>query len=245
MARPKKSRLVKNEPGYDSFLPGGIPIEEKVFLTVDEYEVIRLIDLENKKQDECAAIMKIARTTVTSIYECARYKIADAIVNGKRMYIRGGNYILSKQENNVKQKNLKEKGEKVMRIAVTYDNGNIFGHFGRCEKFKAYDIEDGKVVSEHIIDADGNGHGALAGLLKENGVDVLICGGIGEGAKNMLGDSGLKLYGGVSGTCDQAVKDFLDGNLSYVKDITCNHHHDHDHDCHSHGHSCGHGKCEK
>ena len=60
------------------------------------------------------------------------------------------------------------------RIAVTYDNGQVFGHFGRTEQFKVYDVSDGKVVSSEIIDSNGEGHGALAGLLAVNNVDVLV-----------------------------------------------------------------------
>lgn len=69
-----------------------------------------------------------------------------------------------------------------MKIAVTYDNGNVFQHFGKTENFKVYEVEDNKVVSSEVIGSNGTGHGALAGLLAEQGIDVLICGGIGGGA---------------------------------------------------------------
>ena len=68
-----------------------------------------------------------------------------------------------------------------MRVATTYDNGNIFMHFGRSEQFKIYDIQDGKVLNEQVVGTGGTGHGALAGLLANGGVDTLICGGIGGG----------------------------------------------------------------
>lgn len=64
-----------------------------------------------------------------------------------------------------------------MKIAVTYDNGNVFQHFGKTENFKVYEVEDNKVVSSEVIGSNGTGHGALAGLLAEQGIDVLICGG--------------------------------------------------------------------
>ena len=86
-----------------------------------------------------------------------------------------------------------------MKIAVTYENGQIFQHFGHTEMFKVYEVEDNSVKSESIIPMLGSGHGALAGFLKLNNVDTLICGGIGEGAKNALADAGIKLYGGVTG----------------------------------------------
>lgn len=67
----------------------------------------------------------------------------------------------------------------MMKIAVTYENGEVFQHFGHTETFKVYEVEDGKILSSEIIGSDGNGHEALAGLLANQRIDVLICGGIG------------------------------------------------------------------
>ena len=86
-----------------------------------------------------------------------------------------------------------------MKIAVTYNNGQIFQHFGHTETFKVHQVEDGKVASSAILDSSGSGHGALASLLRSQGVDALICGGIGGGAKTALAQAGVTLYGGVSG----------------------------------------------
>lgn len=123
-----------------------------------------------------------------------------------------------------------------MRIAVAYENGKVFQHFGHTEQFKVYDIEDAKIHLTSIMDTNGNGHGALAGILKEGGVTTLICGGIGDGAKRALDEAGIKLYGGVSGDADQAVKDLLSNSLEYNPDIACNHHGEHHHEG---AHSCG------
>lgn len=119
-----------------------------------------------------------------------------------------------------------------MRIAVTYDNGMIWQHFGRTEQFKIYDIENGRVVSSTVIATNGTGHGALAGFLKALNVDTLICGGIGGGAQMALANIGIKFYGGVSGIADEAVAKFLAGSLEYNPDVQCG--------CHGHGegHSC-------
>ena len=124
-----------------------------------------------------------------------------------------------------------------MKIAVTYDNGNIFQHFGKTEFFKVYEVEDNKVISSEVIGSNGTGHGALAGLLAEQDVDVLICGGIGGGAKTALAQAGIELYGGVSGSADQAVEDLLAGRLVFQPDILCSHH------GHGEGHSCGDHGC--
>ena len=141
-----------------------------------------------------------------------------------------------------------------MKIAVTYDNGNIFQHFGKTEFFKVYEVEDGKVVSSEVIGSNGVGHGALAGLLVDRAVDVLICGGIGGGAQAALEEAGVELCAGAEGDADRAVEAYLKGEL-VSSGANCDHHHheeghscgDHeeDHGCGSHeeGHSCGAGGC--
>ena len=78
-----------------------------------------------------------------------------------------------------------------MKIAVTYENGEVFQHFGHTEQFKVYDVEEGKVVRSEVRSAQGSGHGALAGLLKGWGVDTLLCGGIGGGAQMALAEAGI------------------------------------------------------
>ena len=126
-----------------------------------------------------------------------------------------------------------------MKIAVTYDNGNVFQHFGRTEFFKVYEVEDNKVVSSEIIGSNGTGHGALAGLLAGQDVDVLICGGIGGGAQNALAQAGVELCAGAQGNTDQAVEDYLAGKLVNTGS-NCDHHHGEGHDCghHGEGHDC-------
>ena len=127
-----------------------------------------------------------------------------------------------------------------MKIAVTYENGQIFQHFGHCGQFKLYDVENGAVVSARVVDAAGSGHGALAGFLQGLGADCLICGGIGGGARNALALANIRLYPGVSGEADKAVADLLAGKLEYDPDTVCSHHHEGGHDCHSGG--CGEDK---
>lgn len=124
-----------------------------------------------------------------------------------------------------------------MKIAVTYEKGQIFQHFGHTENFKIYDVKDGNIVSSKIINSNGSGHGALAGVLGNLGVDTLICGGIGGGAQAALAEAGIKLYGGVIGDADESVEKLLAGNLEFNPNIKCNHHHEHHNEggCGSHG----------
>ena len=128
-----------------------------------------------------------------------------------------------------------------MRIAVTYEAGIVFQHFGHTASFKIYEIENNQVVSTRVLDTNGSGHGALAGFLQEQGVDTLICGGIGGGARIALEGAGITLYGGVCGDADDAVEAFLSGQLQYNPNVRCNHHDHGDHSCGSHG--CGSHSC--
>ena len=131
-----------------------------------------------------------------------------------------------------------------MIIAVTYENGNVFGHFGHTEQFKLYTVEDGKIVKTEVVDTNGSGHGALAGFLADHKVSKLVCGGIGMGARMALEDEDRELFPGVCGNADEAVQALVDGKLEYNPETTCSHHHDHGHDCshhhHEHHHDCGH-----
>ncbi len=207
---------------------------------LDEFETIRLLDHEGLTQEECAGRMGVARTTVTAMYDSARKKLACAIVEGKRLCIAGGNIRIDRERNGSGIE-IGSKGEKTMRVAVTYDNGNVFGHFGRTEQFKVYDSEDGKITASQILDTNGEGCGALAGILHMADVDVLICGGIGGGAQMALERAGIRLFAGASGSADAAVEAFLAGTLDATGEANCSHH-DHEH---GEGHSCGHGKCHE
>ena len=249
MPRPRKPRRVSSLPREYTFLPAD-GTDAFITMTVDEYEVIRLLDFEGFSQEECGSQMQIARTTVQLIYNSARRKLAHMLVNGLGLRIEGGEYELSSHTHSTQ-------GGNIMKIAVTYENGQIFQHFGHTEQFKIYEIENGNILSAEVIDTHGSGHGALAGLLAEGGVDALICGGIGGGAQMALAQAGIRLFGGVSGSADDAVNALISGTLAFNPAVRCNHHgeghtcgghHDHGegHSCGSHGcgghghHKCGH-----
>lgn len=127
-----------------------------------------------------------------------------------------------------------------MKIAIPFENENIFGHFGHSPAFKIYEIENGKITAMRILPTLGSGHGALAGFLASLGADTLICSGIGTGAKTALSEVGITVYGGVSGNADIAVHSFLAGKLEYDENAHCDHHEHGEHNCGSH--NCG-GSC--
>ena len=227
MPRPVKCRKVCHFPQILEFLPAG-DTEKKapIVLTVDEYETIRLLDKKGYSQEQCAVSMQIARTTVQRIYELARKKIADALIDGHPLRIEGGDFRICD-------------GQSSSCSFGGYENGQIFQHFGHTETFKIYDVEEGKVVRSEVVDTNGSGHGALAGVLNALNADVLICGGIGGGAQTALAAAGIKLFGGVLGDADKAVEAFINETLDYNPDVKCSHHE------HSHGegHTCGEQGC--
>ncbi len=252
MPRPQRCRRICEVPKVDAFCPNRCRESEAILLTLDEYEAIRLVDLEGRTHEQCAAQMDVSRSTVQEICESARRKIAACLVHGKKLVITGGNYRVCggreyrhcgrcrrgtapAAENTINT----EEGF-MMRIAVTYENGQIFQHFGRTEQFKLYEIADGQVIHTEVADTNGSGHGALAGFLMRQGVDTLICGGIGKGAQTALAEAGIQLYGGVSGDADAAVNAMLSGALRYDAGVHCNHH-DHEHG--EDGHGCGRHGC--
>lgn len=242
MPRPKKCKKVSCLPIIKGFKPIGTPMKEildSLTMTVEEYETIRLIDFKGFTQQECAEQMGVSRTTITAIYMQARKKISEAIVLGKVLIIEGGDFIFyEKQEKNKKVcKYLKIRRDEKMKIAVTYENGNVFGHFGHTEEFKIFTTEKNNIVSSEIISTNGEGHGNLARFLKKNNVEILICGGIGGGAKIALSEQNIKFYPGVTGSADEAVQNLLNNNLKFNFNEECNHHekgnhhHEEEHKC--------------
>ena len=126
-----------------------------------------------------------------------------------------------------------------MRIAVTFLAGQVFGHFGKTKEFAIFDIEESKVVDNNILPVIGSGHGALAGLLKANNVDLVICGGIGEGARDALTELGIKYIAGVQGNVRHAVEEYLMGTLQDNPVKYCDHHHEDGHVCGEDHAGCG------
>ncbi len=120
-----------------------------------------------------------------------------------------------------------------MTLAIPYENGMVFQHFGHTEQFKLYRLAEGTITESQVVHANGSGHGALAALLAALGVDTLICGGIGAGAQQALAQAGIRLYGGVTGSADEAATALLAGTLAYNPAVRCDHH------GHGEGHHCG------
>lgn len=217
-------------------------------MTLDEYESVRLIDLEGLTQEQCAAQMGVARATAQTIYGSARTKLAEFLVRNRELVITGGPYELcgpSARHVSPASAATPIEGSSTMKIAATYEDGQVYQHFGHTAQFKVYSVEDGAITSSQVVDTNGTGHGALAGFLAERGVGTLVCGGIGGGARQALAAAGIEVFGGVSGNADEAVAALVAGTLAFDPNAACSHHEGHDHGdghtCgnHAEGHSCG------
>lgn len=250
MPRKHTIKNICKFPTFFNFKPSGrIGKHHIEYLTLDEFESIRLVDYEGVSREKCAIKMNVSRTTAQEIYNSARAKIASCLINGYDLRIEGGDYKVCDGSRNCPNcclnaesyKNIMRKAkenEKNMRIAVTFENGEVFQHFGRCEHFMVYEVENGKVVDSHIEDSNGIGHGALAGLLANNKVDLLICGGIGGGALAALKACNIEVISGSCGSVENVMNTYLAGKLTSTGG-ECTHHEHH----HGEGHECGHHGC--
>lgn len=220
MARKKKKREICFIPEKTLFTTNGA--KKRVVLSLDQLETIRFIDYERLTQDECAMQMNVARTTVQSIYEEARSVIADALINGRELIIQGGEVeicIKSFEKCHTCNKTCYErivrniKEEEKMIVAIPFEDDKVFQHFGHTEEFKIFEIVDNKIVSEKLVNTNGKGHLELAHFLKDLDVNVLICGGIGQGAINALTKAKIMIYSGVCGVVDRVIKGLIDGKI--------------------------------
>lgn len=260
MPRPSKEKRVCRIPRCQEFaaLTDNVQGERDgqigIIMTIEEYECIRLIDYAGRNQEDCARQMGTSRATVQALYASARKKLARFLVEASALKISGGTFSLYPEGENRRgslKENRRQKGEIHMKIAVTYEDGQVFQHFGHTQQFKIYEVQEGKITASEVVGTDGFGHGALAGFLKERNVDVLICGGIGGGARNALAEAGIELYPGACGDADAQVASFLEGTLNYDPDTRCSHHEHHgEGGCHGHheeggchGHHGGEDNC--
>ena len=236
MPRSAKCRRVCQMPTHCRFSPERPAHREAVELTVEEYEALRLTDY--RSADLCPGPTEAGGLSGGRPSAADRRRQLRPLSPGK----------LPGLQQALRPVCLpRRKGSVLMKIAVTYENGQVFQHFGHTAQFKLYDVENGTVASSQVVDTNGSGHGALAGFLKDHQVDALICGGIGGGAQMALAEAGIRLYAGCQGDADTRVAELLAGTLVSADAATCDHHHGEEHTCgdhgcghHESGHTCGH-----
>ncbi len=246
MPRGKKSRRICILPKTRVFQPQG-GAGQKVSLTLEELEALRLSDYERKEQGEAAALMQVSRGTYQRILASARYQVAKALLEESALTIGGGNYQVSDgdcpclrtcKSCRFGRPALKSKEEPKMVVAIAQENGTVCGHFGKCTSFALFTVEQGKITGCRDLDTSAHGHALLAGFLKENGADAVICGGMGQGAKDKLDALGMTAMTGVTGDVRQVAEAFAAGTLAFSDNASCAGHGHH----HGEGHSCSCGK---
>lgn len=224
MPRPRQCRHVHAGPEETCFKPKGVPLEglEEVILLLDEFEAIRLADLEGLYQEEAASRMNVSRQTFGRIVESARKKVADALVNGKSLRIVGG--VVSPSD----------KGVSCMKIALPSRGEMVDSHFGHCEYFMVYTVENGAIAgSEKVLSPEGCGcKSNIASVLAAKGVTRMLAGNMGDGAVRVLSGQGIEVVRGCSGSHREVAESWLAGTLSDSGE-NC-HAHDHGHECGSH-----------
>lgn len=239
MPRKPGPKIIRAMPAARIFLPSSYPPDDArggIFLLLEEWEALRLVDYAGMEQSQAARSMGISRQSVQMLVSSARGKLARAVVEGLALRIQGESNLTNKNDT------LSMKRNSTMKIAVTAQNDQVFPHFGRTPEFYVVSAENGKIIEEGTLPAPAEGHGALVGFLVEQGTDALICGGVGGGAVNSLRAAGIQIYAGAAGPVKEQVLSLLSGHLPQQGEANCDHHDEHGHG-HGHGHGgegCGH-----
>ena len=227
MPRFKKERCCRILENARIFKPVGIALSqvEITEIEVDELEAVRLCDYEGKSQIETAEIMKISRGTVQRLLNSGRKKILDGLLHLKAIKLKnaGQEMILMT--------------EGLLRVGFpTNDGVTVEEHFGHCEKFAVYTIEEGKIVKKEFLTAPEHAPGVFPRFIAENNINVVITGGMGQRAIDLIKGNGGQVILGASGNIEDVLAVYLEGSL-YSKGSACAHHH-HDHE--DGEHNCGH-----
>jgi predicted DNA-binding protein (UPF0251 family)/predicted Fe-Mo cluster-binding NifX family protein len=235
LARPSKWRCLECPPGAKLFGPVGVPARdlEKLRIAFDELEALRLLHLECRTQAEAGRRLGVSGSTVSRMAERAHRVITEALVTGKGVCVEGGPVTVVRVEENANllltdradADTVSNEGERMI-VAVPYLRGDVNAHFGSTQAFLIAEALDGKVERTSVFEVQGmqHNHSGIAGFLKDQGVEVILAGGMGAPMQQALKLQGFDLYCGVSGPAVEAVEAFLHGDIEQ-SESTCGHHH--------------------
>jgi predicted DNA-binding protein (UPF0251 family)/predicted Fe-Mo cluster-binding NifX family protein len=235
VARPAKWRCVECRPGTRVFGPAGVPVREltSVVVAFDELEALRLLHLQSATQQEAAARLGVSRSTVSRMVGRAHRAMTEALVLGKAICIEGGPVTVVRVEtrsfdaggDRPQPPDHTSKGETVT-IGVPYLNGNVNAHFGSTQAFLIAETADEMVVRTSLFELQGmqHNHSGIAGFLKDQGVQVILAGGMGAPMQQALKQAGFSVYCGVTGPALEAIDAFVRGEIEH-SESTCGHHH--------------------
>jgi predicted DNA-binding protein (UPF0251 family)/predicted Fe-Mo cluster-binding NifX family protein len=236
LARPAKWRCLECVPGSKLFGPVGVPARhlEKLRIAFDELEALRLLHLEGVTQAEAGSRLGVSASTVSRMADRAHRVITEALVTDKAVCVEGGPVTVVRvsessrtagEADEIGMRTDTDQGER-MKVAVPYLQGEVNAHFGSTQAFLVAEGVDGKVEHSSIFEVQGmqHNHSGIAGFLKEQGVEVILAGGMGGPMQQALKMQGFELYCGVSGPAVEAVEAFLRGEIEQSVS-TCGHHH--------------------
>lgn len=252
MPRPPKWRCLEEPVAGRVFKPAGLRTDKLPTrrMTLDGLEVLRLLDVEGLSQDQAAALLGVSRSSVSRTASKARRVLVEAVWRGEALVVEGGPVAVLKERRRLKQspsarssarQNVGERtppetGEKMV-IAVPHQSGSVNQHFGQTREFLVASTEDGAVRESSVYEVPGmqHNHSALAGFLRDRGVNVILAGGMGAPMRDALEHTGFEVICGVSGPAEEAVGAYLRGEV-VPGPSTCGHHHG---EHHAHGHNHG------
>jgi predicted DNA-binding protein (UPF0251 family)/predicted Fe-Mo cluster-binding NifX family protein len=215
MSRPPVKKRVCAAPLGLKFGLKGVGPKPILPMSVEQLEVIRLIDYKGYTQEEAASYMGIARTSVQKLYHEARVMMAEAIFIGKDILVKGGKYDVIKGHHCLEDDEL--------LIAIIAENDQVSHHFGKARTHVLVTVKEDKVVSIDRIDLEEAHCHNQASLLTLN-LDAVITGGIGEKPYNNFIDQGVEVYT-YNGSIEEAINAYI--NQSIEKIIPHTHHHSH------------------
>jgi predicted DNA-binding protein (UPF0251 family)/predicted Fe-Mo cluster-binding NifX family protein len=228
LARPAKWRCLECLPGSKLFGPVGVPARnlEKLRISFDELEALRLLHMEGATQTEAGRRLGVSASTVSRMADRAHRLITEALVTDQAVCVEGGPVTVVRVSESVRGSESPEEQGDRMTVAVPYLEGNVNAHFGSTRAFLLAETADGKVERATLFEVQGmqHNHAGIAGFLKEQGVTVILAGGMGAPMQQALKAQGFDLYCGVSGPAVEAVEAFLRGEIEQ-SEATCGHHH--------------------
>jgi predicted DNA-binding protein (UPF0251 family)/predicted Fe-Mo cluster-binding NifX family protein len=221
-----KSRIKRYARRLDSdriYKPRGIKASQLQITTIslDEFEAMRLIDVEGYSQIEASEDMRVSRATIQRLLQSGRQKLINGILQNHILEV-----INDTKNIQLKGENKMNKQEKTTKIIAfpTSDRTTVDGHFGHTKEFALYKVEANQVTNITFITPPPHEPGVLPRFLGENDVDVIITGGMGRMAIDLFQAQGIDVVLGAAGSLSQNINEFLGGILTSTGSA-CNHHH--------------------
>ena len=225
----RKKRYARRLSSERLLKPLGIKASdiERNTLNLDEFEALRLVDYEGLNQIDAASDMQVSRATIQRLLQTGRKKITEAILLNKAIEIKNDiKHIKLKGENKM---NTQEKTTKVIAFP-TSDRVTVDGHFGHTKEFALYVVQGTEIKDVTFVTSPPHEPGLLPRFLGENGIDVIVTGGMGQMAVNLFNQQNIDVILGARGTIESNLNEYMGGALQSTGS-SCDHSHGDHHEC--------------